>query len=299
MYRSIITFVICFIFQAICAQSVVEKDFVVQNGEISLPGTLTLVNDINTPVIVLVHGSGPNDRNETVGQNKMFEQLAKGLAAEGVSTLRYDKRTLLYKTGVEDMTYREETVDDAVQAIRQLKAEGYKHIFVAGHSLGGHLAPLIAADAKDNLDGVILLSGNTTTLKSALDAQLHYIGKMQGATEEQIMASLNQMLASLPEKYREYDEQYDCIKALRSVMKDAPALRWMVVQGGHDYQVTISDFYVWQMAFGTKATYYYGETLDHILRPLPQMATPADYMQPGNIDQEVTKAIAKFCKEFQ
>ena len=74
----------------------------------------------------------------------MFKQLAEKLASHGISSLRYDKRTLLYKHGADTITYKEETVDDAVAAARQLFAEGYKHIFVAGHSLGGHCIPLIA-----------------------------------------------------------------------------------------------------------------------------------------------------------
>ncbi len=274
-----------------------EQDYTITNGEISLPGTLYLAADKSSPIVVLVHGSGPNDRNETMGPNKPFKQLAEGLASFGISSLRYDKRTMLYKQGADTLTYIGETVEDAVQAVKQLKAEGYEHIYVAGHSQGGHCAPLIARDAKNMVDGIILLSGNVGNMETMLNSQLNYLGKQQGATDMQISQAKQQMLASLPAKWIEYDRNYYPISTLKTVLKNYPQIRWMVVQGGHDYQVTATDFSMWQMAFMNKATYYYGETLDHILRPLPNMATPQDYMKEGGeMDKEVIKAIAKFIK---
>lgn len=287
----------CLVFSYLAAFAQSEKEYVIDNGEIQLPGTLCAVGDYNVPVIVFVHGSGPNDRNETIGPNKMFKELSEGLAKAGISSLRYDKRTLLYKTGVETMTYMEETVDDAVKAVLQLKKEGYKHVFVAGHSLGGHLAPLIVKELKEAVEGVILLSGNTTTLEEAINAQLRYIGGLQGATDAQIKQSKDQMLSTLPEAYLKFDREYNACNTLRSVLKENPGIRWLVIQGGHDYQVTIADFMAWQKVFGNKAVYYYGENLDHILRSLPAMATPQDYYTPGNIDQNAIDAIIGFIKK--
>ncbi len=74
-----------------------EVDVTVGEGEWMLPGTLTIPNDGESfPGVVLVHGSGPNDRDETIGPNKIFQDLAWGLASQGVAVLRYDKRTLEY-----------------------------------------------------------------------------------------------------------------------------------------------------------------------------------------------------------
>lgn len=272
-----------------------QDNFWVENGDVRLPGTLCSVDDINAPIMVFVHGSGPNDRNETLGPNKFFKQLAEKLQEKNIASLRYDKRTMLYKGGADTITYKEETVDDAVTAVKQLSAMGYKNIFVAGHSLGGHCIPLIVEGCGDKLSGVISLSGNVSTLENSIKSQLNYLGKQQGASDIQIEAAINQMLGSLPKVYIEYDKSYSSTNVAKQMAKTYPNLKWMIVGGGHDYQVTATDFTMWQMTLGNKATYYFGENLDHILRSLPQMATPQDYMTEGTIDEEVVKAIVKFC----
>ena len=79
-----------------------EKEFTVGRGEWRLPGTLTLptAGGGPWPAVVLVHGSGPEDRDETVGANKPFRDLAWGLATKGIAVLRYEKRTKEYPAQV-------------------------------------------------------------------------------------------------------------------------------------------------------------------------------------------------------
>ena len=281
---------------SIFAQDITTQDYTVQNGDISLPGTFLMPGSKDVPVVVFVHGSGPNDRDETLGPNKVFKQMAEGLYEFGIGSLRYDKRTMLYKQGSDTLTYYGETIIDAAEAARQLHSQGFKHIYIAGHSLGGHVAPLIAKEAKGAIDGIIILSGNVNSIDKAMESQLKYIGKKQGATDEQINQIVGQILSALPHRYLEFAQSYKPLDTLRQVLADQPTLRWMVVQGGHDYQVTIVDYTMWQMTLGGKATFYYGESLDHIYRSLPEMATPESYLQPGMMDKNLIKAIADFIK---
>ena len=78
------------------------------------------------PGVVLVHGSGPNDRDETIGPNKPFRDLAWGLATRGIAVLRYEKRTKRHRLKMallaNSLTVKEETIDDAVAAVTTLHA---------------------------------------------------------------------------------------------------------------------------------------------------------------------------------
>ena len=104
-----------------------EREVTVGEGEWKLPGTLTVpVGAGPFPAAVLVHGSGPNDRDETVGGAKVFKDLAEGLASRGIVVLRYEKRTMQYRARVASiakLTVQEETVEDAVKALALLRSQ--------------------------------------------------------------------------------------------------------------------------------------------------------------------------------
>ena len=134
------------------------------SGEWSLPGTLTVPAGAGPfPAVVLVHGSGPNDRDETVEASKPFRDLAWGLASRGVAVLRYEKRTRQYAAKVAAMksfTVQQETVDDAVAAaalLRHTQGIDPKRVFVLGHSLGAMLdsphRPARSAARRPDRDG--------------------------------------------------------------------------------------------------------------------------------------------------
>lgn len=136
------------------------------------------------PCVILVHGSGPNDRDETVGPNKPFRDLAWGLAERGVAVIRYDKRTKIYGMNCVPagrvLDYDTEAVDDALAAIlqaRTLPEIAADSIYVLGHSLGGTLAPRIA-ERSEGLAGIIVLAGLARPLEDALEEQFTYISSL-------------------------------------------------------------------------------------------------------------------------
>ncbi|MEO8956932.1 MAG: alpha/beta fold hydrolase, partial [Ktedonobacteraceae bacterium] len=143
-----------------------EQEVQVGQGEWVLPGTLSLpVGDGPFPSVVLVHGSGPQDRDETIGSNKPFRDLAWGLASQGIAVLRYDKRTKVYgekmSQMVDTITVQTEVIDDALAAVTLLRGTTQidpHRICVLGHSMGGYLLPRIGSTAPD-IAGLIVLAG--------------------------------------------------------------------------------------------------------------------------------------------
>ena len=138
--------------------------------------------------MILVHGSGPHDRDETIGPNKPFRDLAHGLASQGIAVLRYEKRTKEHPVrmamSVNTITVKEETIDDAVAAFEALKSQEKidpKRIFVLGHSLGGTLLPRIGK-AKDGIAGFISLAGSTRPMEDLVLEQTRYILSLERET---------------------------------------------------------------------------------------------------------------------
>jgi pimeloyl-ACP methyl ester carboxylesterase len=151
--------------------SFAEKEITLGATEWALPATLALPAGAGPwPAVVLVHGSGPNDRDETVGANKPFKDLATGLASRGIAVLRYDKRTTVYRAkmaALKDFTVRQEVIEDALEAVKALRAEpgiDPQRVFVLGHSLGGMLIPRIGT-ADPSITGLIVLAVQQDRLK--------------------------------------------------------------------------------------------------------------------------------------
>ena len=128
---------------------------VAADADYPLPGLLTLPDGAGPfPAVLLVHGSGPQDRDEAVGPNRPFRDLAVGLADLGVASLRYDKRTFAHGKRLTDalqgrLSVEEEVIRDALCAAALLRAEPLirpDRVYLLGHSMGGMLAPRIDAE---------------------------------------------------------------------------------------------------------------------------------------------------------
>lgn len=286
---------------------IVERDITVGADGFQLPGTLTLpkaaVETHKVPCVILVHGSGPNDRDETIGPNKPFRDLAWGLAEQGIAVIRYDKRTKVYGDKCvpvgRQLDYDIEAVDDAVAAVLQAKAlpEIMKDsIYVLGHSLGGTLAPRIA-EKSEGLAGIIILAGLVRPLEDALEEQLAYIASLtnSSANAKEQLAEQKRQLADFknlaPASYWAFAKAYKPVKVAAKLK-----LPILVIQGERDYQVTMEDFELWRRGLSKykNASFKSYPKLNHLLQEGSGKATPNEYNQALPVAKYVISDIASF-----
>lgn len=135
--------------------------FTSQDGT-RLAGTLTIPDGTRTryPAVVFVHGSGPENRNEQIGPNAVFLQLANALSNAGFAVLRYDKRGIGMSGGKAAAMTRDQLLQDVEAAFRfarsQPRVDG-KRIYLLGHSEGGELVPTVAAHTQ-GIAGIVLMA---------------------------------------------------------------------------------------------------------------------------------------------
>lgn len=137
------------------------------NGNAVLKGTLTMPEDCSreTPVLIMVTGSGLQNRDEELFEHKPFAVIADALARAGIATLRYDDRGFGESTGDAVNCTTEDLKNDALAGIRLLR-ERFDNVGVIGHSEGGTIAFLLAAEG--NADFIVSLAGMTISGKETL-----------------------------------------------------------------------------------------------------------------------------------
>ena len=264
--------------QVTMPEGIAEQAVTVGEGEWALPGLLTLPKEgSNFPAVVLVHGSGAGNRDEEVGQTKMFRDLAWSLAENGIASIRYDKRTRAHGDKFtpelkKSLTVENETIIDAILAGNIVKADSRidsSRIFVAGHSLGAMLGPRIAKESEGLFAGMVLMSGSPLPLTDIIltqnedllaklteeqrksqqplvDAEVEKLKAIDTMTEDQLK---EQTFFGMPGLYIKDLLSYDAAAILKELQ--LPAL---ILQGGADFQVSLKNgFEAWQAAAGSEA----------------------------------------------
>ena len=155
-----------------------EKTVVGAGSEYPLNGMLSFPDDLKGPVpgVVFVHGSGASNMDEKVFALTPFKDLAEGLAARGIASIRYDKRTFAHAKKLRGVspTAREETIEDAILASELLRADPRvdpERVFLVGHSMGAMLAPRIDAEC-GLFRGLVLLAGTPYRMEDIVRRQL-------------------------------------------------------------------------------------------------------------------------------
>lgn len=278
-----------------------------------LPGVLALPEGAGPfPAVVLVHGSGPNDRDETIGGNRPFRDLAWGLASRGIAVLRYDKRTNVYGASLpSDIGLDDEVVNDALAALelaRTQEAVDPQRVFLLGHSLGGILAPRIGGrDGK--VAGVLVLAAPTRPFFEVLRGQLEYLSTLEPDPTSAARVQLDSLISTVGKVERGEAPDDEAVlgapppywRELAEVnpVEDAKAIfaPLFVLQGGRDYQSTPADLILWEEALGGRPNFsskLYPD-LSHLFTPGTGTATPEEYVTVvGHVAEDVISEIAEW-----
>jgi pimeloyl-ACP methyl ester carboxylesterase len=282
-------------------------------GEDGLPATLTLPRGAGPfPAVVLVHGSGAHDRDETIGANAPFRDIAHGLAERGIAALRYEKRTRRHPELLSDalLTIDRETTHDALLAVARLRQVRTIHpgrIFVLGHSQGGMLAPRIAARAPD-VAGVILLAAPARPLLDLLVEQHRRIGLLDDGTindaEQVVLRRLVEGVRAIRAGYElpasrlpmglsaRYWRSVDAVDPVAEAAAIPHPM--LLLQGGRDLQVVSADWLRWRRAFADtpRVTFAHYETLNHLGIAERGPASMRSYQVPGRVSADLLDDVA-------
>jgi len=285
-----------------------------------LPGTLSIPKGQGPfPLIILVHGSGPNDRDETIGPNKPFSDLAWGLASQQFAVYRYDKRTRVHGTHeiwTQQFTVDDEVIEDVNEAIKFLKnhpAVDPTKIVVLGHSLGAYLGPRMAA-RNQSIAGLILLAGPARPMDTLILEQYHYLFGLDGEVNPEEEKHLSDMIKRV--------ERLNKTKLTQKTPKDSlplniPANYWLdlkeyhptqvaseltipilILQGERDYQVTMTDFDLWRESTSGKqnTTMKSYKKLNHLFMEGSGPGNPNEYQIASHIPEYVIKDLVSWLR---
>jgi len=158
-----------------------------------LAGTLTLPKGEGPfPAALLIAGSGPQDRDESLANHRPFLLIADALTRKGIAVLRYDKRGVGKSTGNPDAATTMDLAADAQAGLAFLKSRkeiDRAKIGLIGHSEGAMIAPYLAVRSKD-VKWLVLLAAPATTGEKTLLNQSELIGRAGGLSDEQLEPSL-------------------------------------------------------------------------------------------------------------
>lgn len=292
-----------------------ETDIVFGGEEFPLEGTLTMPEGEGPfPAVVVVAGSGPNQRDGTIGGGSIYRDLAYGLASQGIASIRYDKRTYSYGPAAapDGFDIDDEVTEDAIYAIDYLHtvdAVDTDSIFVVGHSQGGMLAPRIAQQ-DGRVAGIVMMAAPARPFDEVVSEQVEYIAEVNPAASDEALEQLRDLANTLralrtgeglddieiDAGSRAYYESLANVDAVADAQAlDIPIL---VMQGERDYQVTVEDFTLWEDALADQtADFISYPSLQHTFMAMgdqERLSIPQDYAEAAFVDEQVISDLASW-----
>jgi uncharacterized protein len=295
-----------------------EYSMRIKHDSIVLPAILTLPKGCQAcPVLLLLHDMGPQDKDHSIGPTKMFRDLAVGLAAEGVASLRYDKRTFRYgpelMADLRVLQLENEVLEDALAALQLLRTVSEidtQRIHLLGLGFGGMLAGTVASRSPLPIQSILAVGSSPRPLPDQLlDQYIQLLSAempfadMQAAVqqlERQTQLAKSMKLSSempadslplqLPAPYWLHLQKFDAVAGYWQTN----ARVWFL-RGANDYQSQSIDLQQWEMRLlgRNKVTFSALPQLNHLLMPAAATVSPSKaYQKQNNVDAAAIKAIS-------
>lgn len=283
-----------------------------------LNGMLTLPKDRKLPpVVILVQGSGKNNMDSLIGAagNRVFADLAHGLAEQGIASIRYDKRSYAYPEDVTDI--QTEYLYDVKDAVRFAKEEPRvdgDRLYLAGHSQGGMLSPKFVSDNPE-LKGLISLGGTLRRMEDLILEQNEVMNAGNNKMTPKERETANAAVADLVEKIKALDagaeaspdillygypetywkslNQIDSLALAKELA--ASGYPMLILQGINDFQVLYEkDYALWQetVSEDPNASCIAYEGLSHVFMPGRKEFVQTVYDPPAHMDPAVIQDMA-------
>ena len=293
------------------------KELNIKSNNLELKGTLlTPENDSLKKLVIFIHGSGPNDRDETIFENKPFKDIAESLYKRGIASYRFDKKTFSNPESFNDnSTIDEEVTIDIINIINYFKNDNQfsnYEIIILGHSLGAYLTPRII-NKSNKVSKAIMLAGNARPLDKLIIEQYNYLYELNstedlkselGKLKNQISflhskkfnfnTSKENLPLNLSANYWQSILDYNPLKEVKKVK-----IPMLILQGERDYQVTIKDFELWKKSLDNnkKVTFISYPKLNHLFITGDKKSEPKEYMIKGIVDEMVINDIFNFIQK--
>lgn len=280
-------------------ENVTVERFVLTSNGFDLNAVYTDAGE-GSPAVLLIAGSGPCDEDETIGLLKPFADIADGLATQGISSLRVEKRTCRYALSFDaEDGIEEEYLEDCRAAIDWLK-EKSDSIYLLGHSLGGQIAPVLASEDKD-IKGIILWNSTLRHLADVAKDQLSALDSKNADDYKKYAEAAKIANKSNAKGYYYfgtndfYWASYNDLDIVGSISStDIPTL---VINSNSDSQLFETDISLWEETFGNaeNVTLKLYDKPSHIGYET-DFSDQSQYFKAQSFPQELIDDFAEFCQ---
>lgn len=272
---------------------------------------LTPATETSVPLVLLIQGSGPTDRNgnQSFMKNDSFKKLANELAREGIASFRFDKRILhMSKLGIKEEDIRfENFIEDASSAVDHFRTENrFSKVIILGHSQGSLVGMVVAKEKK--ADAFISIAGASKTIDSIITSQVALQMPSLSENVEQSFRDLRESGSS-----RNYDPMLEMIfrpsvqPFILSWMKYDPKekitdldMPLLLINGTKDLQISEQEAETLKKA-NPDAELLLIENMNHVLRNISgsELENSKSYNEPGlPLHPQLTPAIVEFIKKL-